>query len=121
MPAFASGNSKGRARVRRCDKARLSNRASGQKFRGTGNREVAVVGILRSFARLGRSLLRGRARSDPHCTTAKLRITRFEQMEERKPLTANPFPDIHLGAVYLEPAGGNDASPNVIQVTFKGG
>ena len=89
-----------------------------------GNREVAVVSILRSFARFGRSLLRGRPlapRTDRHCAASKQHTSRFEQLEERKPLTANPFPDIHLGAVYLEPASGNDASPNVIQVTFQGG
>jgi len=82
------------------------------------------VSILRSFARFGRSLLDGRPfapRTDRHCAASKQHTSRFEQLEERKPLTANPFPDIHLGAVYLEPASGNDASPNVIQVTFQGG
>ena len=52
---------------------------------------------------------------------SKVRVTRFEQLEIRNPLTASPTPDIHLGAVYLDPASGDDQSPNVIQVSFQGG
>ncbi len=83
-----------------------------------------MVRVLQSFARWGRSVtgLRfGKRRRDPHCTASKIRVARFEQLEIRNPLTASPAPDIHLGAVYLEPASGNDETPNVIQVTFQGG
>ncbi len=82
------------------------------------------MSILRNFARWGKSMTGmrfGKRRCDPHCMAAKLRVTRFEQLEIRNPLTASPTPDIHLGAVYLDPASGNDQSPNVIQVTFQGG
>ncbi|HEY2761193.1 MAG TPA: SdrD B-like domain-containing protein, partial [Pirellulales bacterium] len=80
------------------------------------------MSILRNFARWGRTLWNPSAGGgDCHCTSSKVRISRFEQLEERKPLTANPFPDIHLGSTYLEPASGDDSSPNVIQIIFQGG
>ena len=81
------------------------------------------MSILQSFNRLGQFIRTGRMwrRDDAHCVASKLRICKFENLEVRNPLTANPFPDIHLGSVYLEPATGDDSSPNIIQVSFQGG
>ena len=81
------------------------------------------MSIFLNFARLGRFLIGRRKlrRDDAHCRAGKLHICGYEPLEVRNPLSANPFPDVHLGSVYLEPAGGNDTVPNEIQVTFQGG
>lgn len=56
--------------------------------------------------------------------TAKLvesgasRQCRFERMEERQMLDADP---IHLGAVYIEQDGGSDVHPDTFDVQFEGG
>src|SRR5262249_28962623 len=114
MRRFAFGNWIGPVEAVPSARTKRSNRGnSGAK----SNTEVAVVSILSSFAR--RFLRRGRPACgrETLCATEKARISRFEQLEVRNPLTA----DIHLGSVYLEPAKNNDSSPNLIEVTFQGG
>ncbi|MGH7140988.1 MAG: hypothetical protein ACREHD_35095, partial [Pirellulales bacterium] len=54
----------------------------------------------------------------PHEAKTDLwRICRFEQVEERCPLAA----DIHLGAVYEDPASGTKAIPNTFTISWSGG
>ena len=54
----------------------------------------------------------------PHAAKTDVwRICRFEQVEERCPLAA----DIHLGAVYEDPANGTKAIPNTFTITWSGG
>ena len=47
------------------------------------------------------------------------RVCRFEQMEPRQLLAADPL--LHLGAVYVEDNNGDDNSPDRIEITFNGG
>ncbi len=54
----------------------------------------------------------------PHeAKTEAWRICRFEQVEERCPLAA----DIHLGAVYEDPASGAKTIPNTFTISWSGG
>jgi len=51
---------------------------------------------------------------------SRARLCRFEKMEPRCLLSADPLP-IRIGAVYLEDGSGFDEEPDTIEVTFDGG
>ena len=46
------------------------------------------------------------------------RRCKFEEMEERRLMAADP---IHIGAVYYEPASGQDKVPNTFTISWNGG
>ncbi|MCC7084690.1 MAG: hypothetical protein IT427_06755, partial [Pirellulales bacterium] len=77
------------------------------------------MGILRNFINWRRFVQGSSALriDDVQRATRDLRACRFEQLEDRKLMAG----DVHLGAVYYEPASGDDSTPNLIQVTFQGG
>ncbi len=74
------------------------------------------MGILNRLKQFTRGFS-SRAGRDCHSTVDRLRICRVEEMEPRRLMTA----DVHIGAVYFEPAGGLDNKPNVVTITWSGG
>jgi serine-aspartate repeat-containing protein C/D/E len=60
---------------------------------------------------------RDRRLDPPHGAAEGIRLCRIEEIEPRYLMTA----DVHVGAVYFDPASGLDTSPNLIQVSFEGG
>ncbi|HEY1785164.1 MAG TPA: hypothetical protein VGG30_06415, partial [Pirellulales bacterium] len=58
---------------------------------------------------------------DAHSTASRVRICRFEQVEQRQMMTASGVPQIIVGGTEYEQAAGNDSQPNVFVVTFEGG
>jgi len=75
------------------------------------------VGLMHSISRLGQRWFGNHRVDDPHTSAHRLRICRFEECEPRQLMAA----DLHVGAVYYEPASGDDAQPNIIQISFQGG
>ena len=73
------------------------------------------MGLLHTISRLGRWL--GTSRSTAAHANHCLRICRFEEIESRRLMAA----DLHVGAVYYDPASGLDTEPNTIQISFEGG
>ena len=67
---------------------------------------------------LFRRLLGRGSRVDPaHKKPRRPHICRIEQFETRLAMAAN----LHVGSVYYERAGGDDALPNTIEFTYEGG
>jgi serine-aspartate repeat-containing protein C/D/E len=79
-------------------------------------RFVNVISILAPW-RAGRRNLSSAPAESHEATTDVWRTCRFEQVEERCPLAA----DIHLGAVYEDPASGTKAIPNTFTISWSGG
>ena len=75
------------------------------------------MGLLRSIIQTGHAPSACGASTPPHTQPRRAHICRFEQFEARLPMAA----DLHVGSVYYEQAGGDDAAPNLIQFTFEGG
>jgi hypothetical protein len=55
-----------------------------------------------------------------HQKLRRTRRLRFEEMESRRMMAAD-LVDLHVGSVYYEQAGGDDAQANILQFTFEGG
>ena len=75
------------------------------------------MGLLSKISRLSQRLRGNHRFDDPHTSINRLRICRFEEVESRRMMAA----DLHVGAVYYDPASGLDTKSNVIQITFEGG
>ncbi len=75
------------------------------------------MSLLNTVANWGRLLKGPRRRAKS--AAEHLHICRFELMEPRQMLSANP--QIHFGSVFFDPSPGKDTSANTIQVTFQGG
>src|SRR5262249_13849520 len=72
---------------------------------------------MQTFSRLRQRWLGNHRFDDPHATVNRLRICRIEEIESRQMMAA----DLHVRAVYYDPASGLDHDPNTIQITFEGG
>ncbi len=75
------------------------------------------MGLLQKLLGLGRHESATLRFDPPHKKVRRNRTCRFEQFEPRIAMAA----DLHVGSVYYEQAGGDDALPNVIEFTFEGG
>jgi serine-aspartate repeat-containing protein C/D/E len=75
------------------------------------------VGVLQKLSRVGRHWLGNYRLDDPHTSVNRVRACRYEEIESRQLMTA----DVHVGAVYYDPASGLDTVPNTIQISFDGG
>ncbi|MGD9723074.1 MAG: SdrD B-like domain-containing protein [Pirellulales bacterium] len=74
------------------------------------------MGLLRKLFRIGGDPSANH-RVDPAHRKLRPHVCRFEQFEPRRAMAA----DLHVGSVYYEQAGGDDALPNMIEFTFEGG
>jgi serine-aspartate repeat-containing protein C/D/E len=75
------------------------------------------VGLLNKISGLGQRWLGKNRLDDAHVAVRRPRRCQIEEMESRRLMVA----DLHVGAVYYEPASGLDSHPNVIQISFAGG
>ena len=76
--------------------------------------------LLNTLARLGRRLRGSYRLDDPHSTAARVRICRFEQIEQRHMMTASPAA-VEVGITEVDPGVADKSQPNVFQVSFQGG
>ncbi len=77
------------------------------------------MGLFKKFHQLHQAWSRSRqTHSSPVRRVRPARACRFEQMEPRQLLTADP---IHLGVVYTEGGGQDDSIPDRFEIRFTGG
>ena len=76
--------------------------------------------LLNTLAHLGRRLRGSYRLDDAHSTASRVRICRFEQIEQRQMMTATPAP-VEVGITEVDSGTADKSQPNLFQVSFQGG
>lgn len=76
------------------------------------------MSLLKNLARIGRRLSGNHKNSVERAVDDAFRHCRFEKMEPRQMLSADP---IQVGGVYIEDDSGTDSNPDTFYVSFEGG